>query len=830
MSAGKESSISVTVRVRPFTEDELTNLQQEKEEPLFMGGGSLAAAHKGFPRMGMNAGIRKVINVVDDKMLIFNPPATIDPLAAIKRNSGVGRIREHRFVFDRLFDENAGQEDVYNNTTRPLLDSVLDGYHATVFAYGATGCGKTHTISGNPQAPGIIFLTMKELFERINDLQDQKQIEVTLSYLEIYNETIKDLLEPSHKQLSLREDSDQKITVSNLSMHKPENVEEVMDMILHGNKNRTVSPTEANATSSRSHAVLQINVVQKGRSASLSESRTFATLSIIDLAGSERASATKNRGDRLFEGANINKSLLALGNCINALCDPKRRNHVPYRDSKLTRLLKFSLGGNCKTVMIVCVSPSSRHYDETLNTLKYADRAKKIKTKVTRNEHSLNRHVGSYLKMIKEQRAEIEDLRRRENKAVTLALAQSEKANNKCLQALHDAVESLEKSYFKVVNETPDKKTSVIQNLIYQLQQIENLLLSHPEAEELAGGINQAAEKLKHERSLLEKYVMNHQKTLESTISILARSIEDTPGIKDFHRMAFKAHADAIRLRYSEQLWKSIDLDSTGSIALIRPFTESFYGKVCLITNPDEFSQQLVFLIDKIIILGNQEVNNNHGPSTTSSLGIKRKLSFTTDYEHTPVKTPFATSSTANVAVASATKRLSLMGVSGTAKNMVRKPVRKNIMAVRSPVRKQLRAAKRVRWEDDSDISMGSPTTPLKQNEQSPSKENDLLPTPPQITKFSSSITPPSNLEDAFPMSSTPLNNAIPKRKVSQFGVKGDLRRKSTGNTRVSLVHAPLIPQVSQKMQQDLPLSSSREVVSPRKKLLGPPSRVIRNE
>ena len=102
-------------------------------------------------------------------------------------------------------------------------------------------------------------------------------------------------------------------------------------------------------------------------------------MSIIDLAGSERAAATKNRGARLNEGANINKSLLALGNCINALCDPRRRNHVPYRDSKLTRLLKFSLGGNCKTVMIVCVSPSSQHYDETLNTLKYADRAKEIK-------------------------------------------------------------------------------------------------------------------------------------------------------------------------------------------------------------------------------------------------------------------------------------------------------------------------------------------------------------------------------------------------------------------------------------------------------------------
>ena len=170
-------------------------------------------------------------------------------------------------------------------------------------------------------------------------------------------------------------------------------VNEVMEMIIRGNDLRTMSPTEANATSSRSHAVLQINVSSKDRNASVNEPHTMATLSIIDLAGSERASATKNRGARLTEGANINKSLLALGSCINALCDMRKHNHIPYRNSKLTRLLKFSLGGNCKTVMIVCVSPSSVHFDETQNTLRYANRAKNIQTKVTKNVFNVNRHV-----------------------------------------------------------------------------------------------------------------------------------------------------------------------------------------------------------------------------------------------------------------------------------------------------------------------------------------------------------------------------------------------------------------------------------------------------
>jgi kinesin family protein 18/19 len=225
------------------------------------------------------------------------------------------RVKDMRFGFDRVFDETCTQQDVYEATTRTLLDSVLDGFNATVFAYGATGCGKTHTISGNPQNPGIIFLTCAELFERIDALHDEKDIKLTLSYLEIYNETIRDLLVPGGSKLGLqlREDNNSNISVSGLSTHQPKTVEEVMDMIVMGNANRTMSPTDANATSSRSHAVLQINVIQKPRTAGVNEDHMASTLSIIDLAGSERASVTKNRGERLLEGANINRSLLGMG-------------------------------------------------------------------------------------------------------------------------------------------------------------------------------------------------------------------------------------------------------------------------------------------------------------------------------------------------------------------------------------------------------------------------------------------------------------------------------------------------------------------------------------
>ncbi|KAI5952687.1 KIP3 [Candida jiufengensis] len=478
----KQSSITVAVRVRPFTENEITKLIKTDQDDIFLSDGSLTEKDSMKQKFLTQVGIRKIINVVDDKMLIFDPPET-NPIVKMQKNlfPKGSRIREHKFVFDKLFDEDSTQDHVYQNTTRPLLESVLDGYNATVFAYGATGCGKTHTISGTLDNPGVIFLTMKELYEKIEELSDTKLIDISLSYLEIYNETIRDLLNPEtdYKKLVIREDSNNKITVSNLSTHRPDSVDEVMHLIMAGNANRTSSPTEANATSSRSHAVLQINVVQKNRTGDLKEEHTFATLSIIDLAGSERAAATKNRGVRLNEGANINKSLLALGNCINALCDPKRRNHVPYRDSKLTRLLKFSLGGNCKTVMIVCVAPSSIHYDETLNTLKYADRAKEIKTKLTRNQHNLNRHVGSYLKMITEQKQEIEELRARENKIVDIAIEKRKKVEQSTYNLLQDTISSIRKNIAKYSQEKFKKLFLLAKRKLLLLQKVETEQLLH---------------------------------------------------------------------------------------------------------------------------------------------------------------------------------------------------------------------------------------------------------------------------------------------------------------------------------------------------------------
>lgn len=486
MGDSRQSSIVVAVRVRPFSAEERAFLVPtegaEKRYSLNIGDSDLVVPKSGLggeneeielrgarpPAMVRPRGIRKVVECVDSKMLVFDPAET-NPLNSMSetvlnsiyagRSGRRRRLRrnggEIKFVFDKLFDEDTTQEEVYSGTTTELLDSVLDGFNGTVFAYGATGCGKTYTVSGTPEEPGIIFLAMQELFTKMQELEDTRKFEVSVSYLEIYNETIRDLLNPemSPKKLVIREDSENRISVANLSHHNPQSVEDVMDLVVLGNSNRTTSATDANETSSRSHAVLQINIIQRNRTAEVTEDHTFSKLSFIDLAGSERAASTKNRGERLHEGANINRSLLALGNCINALCisDGTRRTcHVPYRDSKLTRLLKFSLGGNCKTVMIVCVSPSSTHYDETLNTLKYANRAKEIKTKVIRNHQSLDRHISSYLKMIEEQRQEIDELRKRESTMIDLRLKRYKLCQDKVQMAIDDCMNNLQDTYDQI--------------------------------------------------------------------------------------------------------------------------------------------------------------------------------------------------------------------------------------------------------------------------------------------------------------------------------------------------------------------------------------------
>ncbi|KAH7930022.1 kinesin-domain-containing protein [Leucogyrophana mollusca] len=409
-------SITVAVRVRPPTTWEAARLPEPCYDTTIRGDGTLSTPGK---PVTASAPLRDIVQIVDDRILTFDPDEKDRARAFVERGfmpPGTKRYKDKRFMFDRVFNSDARQEEVYASTAQPLLRGLLDGYNATVFAYGATGCGKTHTISGTEADPGVIYLTMADLFQRIEDRKDEWNTDVIVTFLEIYNEEIRDLLaEPGSPTprggLQIREDKSVKVV--GLVELRPNSAEEVKQIVLQGNSRRTQSPTHANETSSRSHAVLQVHVTQSPRTASMTEERTMATLSIIDLAGSERAAATSNMGQRMVEGANINKSLLALGNCINALCESGGAvRHVPYRNSKLTRLLKFALGGNCKTVMVVCIAPTSQHFDDTHNTLLYAERATKIKTKVvTRNVVNVDRHVGRYVEAINRLNIEVAELK-----------------------------------------------------------------------------------------------------------------------------------------------------------------------------------------------------------------------------------------------------------------------------------------------------------------------------------------------------------------------------------------------------------------------------------
>ncbi|CAA0218532.1 unnamed protein product [Arabidopsis thaliana] len=287
------------------------------------------------------------------------------------------RLRVRHFTFDSSFPETTTQQEVYSTTTGDLVEAVLEGRNGSVFCYGATGAGKTYTMLGTMENPGVMVLAIKDLFAKVRQRSLDGNHVVHLSYLEVYNETVRDLLSPG-RPLILREDK-QGIVAAGLTQYRAYSTDEVMALLQRGNQNRTTEPTRCNETSSRSHAILQVIVEYQTRDASMNIISRVGKLSLIDLAGSERALATDQRTLRSLEGANINRSLLALSSCINALVEGKK--HIPYRNSKLTQLLKDSLGGSCNTVMIANISPSSQSFGETQNTLHWADRAKEIRVK-----------------------------------------------------------------------------------------------------------------------------------------------------------------------------------------------------------------------------------------------------------------------------------------------------------------------------------------------------------------------------------------------------------------------------------------------------------------
>ena len=365
----------VYVRIRPFLPKEYQKLRRNNSTSLI--------TNQFQVQNNKNIQILNSIFIVNNKTLYVLDPKHNNP-------------QEKKYYFNKIFTEQEKNKDVFEQAIKPTINNVINGYNSTTLAYGVTGTGKTHTIFGDLALSngedGVAIKACEYLFNKLNKEYFSDDYEIKVSYIEIYNENVIDLLNNENENISLMiiEDPNKGVYVHNVKEFIINNTNELKKLICQGNKRRTMAPTNQNKFSSRSHAILQLSLKRKAYNEKNNNFDIYySKFLIVDLAGSERGGLEK--GKRREEGANINKSLFTLGSCINILSDKNRNGKfIPYRDSKLTRLLKDSLGGNILTVMLVCVSPSGESYDESISSLNYANRAKKIKKKIFQNKKEVD--------------------------------------------------------------------------------------------------------------------------------------------------------------------------------------------------------------------------------------------------------------------------------------------------------------------------------------------------------------------------------------------------------------------------------------------------------
>ncbi|XP_017161252.1 kinesin-like protein KIF1B isoform X17 [Poecilia reticulata] len=382
------ASVKVAVRVRPFNSRETS-----KESKC-------------------------IIQMQGNTTTILNPKAPKEPAKTFSFDYSYW---SHTTPEDPCF---AAQNQVYNDIGKEMLEHAFEGYNVCIFAYGQTGAGKSYTMMGKQEEgqEGIIPMLCEDLFEKINEDCNKEELSysVEVSYMEIYCERVRDLLNPKNKgNLRVREHPLLGPYVEDLSKLAVTSYTDIADLMDAGNKARTVAATNMNETSSRSHAVFTIVFTQKKHDSETDlTTEKVSKISLVDLAGSERADSTGAKGTRLKEGANINKSLTTLGKVISALAEvdnctskskkKKKTDFIPYRDSVLTWLLRENLGGNSRTAMVAALSPADINYDETLSTLRYADRAKNIKCNAVINEDPNNKLVRE----LKDEVARLKELLR----------------------------------------------------------------------------------------------------------------------------------------------------------------------------------------------------------------------------------------------------------------------------------------------------------------------------------------------------------------------------------------------------------------------------------
>ncbi|CAK8686594.1 unnamed protein product [Clavelina lepadiformis] len=454
------------------------------------------------------------------------------------------------FTFDYVFNPHSEQEKVYQKAVLPLIDGIFKGYNGTVLAYGQTGSGKTYSMGSahcvsqcevTDLSSGIIPRVIKDIFDGI-EKRTTHEFLVKVSYVEIYKEELKDLLSNSRKQtLTIRENIDGSIRIAGLTEALVASAVDTLDYMERGNAHRSTGSTAMNATSSRSHAIFTI--ILESRSINDPDELTCSKFHLVDLAGSERAKRTRAEGERLQEGIKINAGLLALGNVISALGEGQHGQHIPYRVSKLTRLLQDSLGGNSLTVMIACISPADSNAEETINTLRYADRARKIKNKAVVNRDPVTAELVSLRKEVQQLRLKLLETSgttsvERDSPKTHEQLTRLEGENQQLMEEMQKLLDSNTELCEKAINN--DMALDNLQSWISDLQTEARDVATNPHDLSLAEEAveetiqRECVQKLRNLRTkLLEKQMNEQTDTTEDMVTTLTRTLEaecdDTP-------------------------------------------------------------------------------------------------------------------------------------------------------------------------------------------------------------------------------------------------------------------------------------------------------------
>ncbi len=444
------------------------------------------------------------------------------------------------FQFDFVYPMDSTQREVYDQVAFPIVDSIFQGYNGTVFAYGQTGCGKTYTMMGitnDPNLRGVIPNAFEHIFNYIKNEETTKKFLLRCSFVEIYNEEVRDLLisnkKNDNKSLDIRDDPKKGTIIKDLTYITLKSTNEIQIALDKGNKNRHVGATSMNDQSSRSHSLFTVYLeIQEG--SEKNKKIRSGKLNLVDLAGSERVGKTNATGKTFDEGKKINLSLTALGSVIDALSS--NRKHIPYKDSKLTRLLSDSLGGNTKTVMFANVSPASFNYDETVGTLRYASRAKLIKNAPKINEDPKDALLRKYEEEIKNLKSLLEgnsnNLNNNLNNNVNVNVKKNNKMDQNEKELLLKKIAELEKNLIdsdKIINENLDEN-EIKQNELKR-KEIEEEKIKFKQFRENQLKKCEEMEKkfleLEKEKKEQEKKLQNNVDELNKQIKLLSDELEE---------------------------------------------------------------------------------------------------------------------------------------------------------------------------------------------------------------------------------------------------------------------------------------------------------------